>query len=111
MHEFVTRLHPNDRVLLVGDRRQHEAVEAGKPFAQLQEAGMKTVSLDQIVRQKEPELREVVEQLARGEVGAAVKGLESQGRVHEFRGRPERIGRWAAHKHPDRDHNSGPAHG
>jgi len=86
MHEFVTRLHPNDRVLLVGDRRQHEAVEAGKPFAQLQEAGMKTISLDQIVRQKEPELRQVVEQLARGEVGAAVKNLDSQGRVHEFRG-------------------------
>ncbi len=91
MHEFVTRLHPNDRVLLVGDRRQHEAVEAGKPFAQLQEAGMKTVSLDQIVRQKEPELRQVVEQLARGEVGAAVKNLDSQARVHEFRGREERI--------------------
>ena len=91
MHEFVTRLHPNDRVLLVGDRRQHEAVEAGKPFAQLQEAGMKTISLDQIVRQKEPELRQVVEQLARGEVGAAVKNLDSQGRVHEFRGREERM--------------------
>ncbi len=91
MHEFVTRLHPNDRVLLVGDRRQHEAVEAGKPLAQLQEAGMKTISLDQIVRQKEPELRQVVEQLARGEVGAAVKNLDSQGRVHEFRGREERI--------------------
>jgi len=91
MHEFVTRLHPNDRVLLVGDRRQHEAVEAGKPFAQLQEAGMKTISLDQIVRQKEPELRQVVEQLARGEVGAAVKNLDSQGRVHEFRNREERI--------------------
>jgi conjugative relaxase-like TrwC/TraI family protein len=91
MHEFVTRLHPNDRVLLVGDRRQHEAVEAGTPFAQLQQAGMKTISLDQIVRQKEPELRNVVEQLARGEVGAAVKALESQGRVHEFRGRDERI--------------------
>jgi len=91
MHEFVTRLHPNDRVLLVGDRRQHEAVEAGKPFAQLQEAGMKTISLDQIVRQKEPELRQVVEQLARGEVGIAVKNLDSQGRVHEFRSREERI--------------------
>ncbi len=91
MHAFVTRLHPNDRVLLVGDRRQHEAVEAGKPFAQLQEAGMKTVSLDQIVRQKDPELRNVVEQLARGEVGAAVKNLDNQGRVHEFRDREQRI--------------------
>jgi len=91
MHEFLTRLHPNDRVLLVGDKRQHEAVEAGRPFAQLQQAGMRTVLLDQIVRQKDPELRNVVEQLARGEVGAAVKDLDEQGRVHEFRGREERI--------------------
>jgi ATP-dependent exoDNAse (exonuclease V) alpha subunit len=92
MHEFLTRLHPNDRVLLVGDKRQHEAVEAGRPFAQLQQAGMRTVSLDQIVRQKDPELRNVVEQLARGEVGAAVKKLDEQGRVHQFQGREERIG-------------------
>lgn len=91
MHDFVTRLHPSDRVLLVGDRRQHEAVEAGTPFAQLQQAGMKTISLDQIVRQKEPELRHVVEQLARGEVGQAIAALDQQGRVHEFRGREERI--------------------
>ena len=31
MHDFVSRLHPNDRVLLVGDTRQHETVEAGRP--------------------------------------------------------------------------------
>ena len=37
MHEFIDRLHRNDRVLLVGDSHQHEAVEAGRPFAQLQE--------------------------------------------------------------------------
>ena len=91
MHEFLTRLHPHDRVLLVGDKRQHEAVEAGRPFAQLQQAGMKTVSLAQIVRQKDPELRNVVEQLARGEVGAAIKKMDEQGRVHEFKGRDERI--------------------
>jgi ATP-dependent exoDNAse (exonuclease V) alpha subunit len=78
-------------VLLVGDKRQHEAVEAGRPFAQLQQAGMKTVSLDQIVRQKDPDLRNVVEQLARGEVGAAVKKMDEQGRVHEFRDREARI--------------------
>ncbi|MBS1822396.1 MAG: relaxase domain-containing protein [Acidobacteria bacterium] len=91
MHEFVNRLHPNDRVLLVGDRRQHEAVEAGRPFAQLQDAGMKTVKLEEIVRQKNPELKQVVEQLARGEVREAVQGLERQGRVHEIAGREERI--------------------
>ena len=91
MHDFVNRLHPNDRVLLVGDTRQHEAVEAGRPFAQLQEAGMKTVKLDEIVRQRDPELKQVVEQLARGEVGEAIGGLERQGRVHEVKDQAARI--------------------
>ncbi len=91
MHDFVSRLHPNDRVLLVGDTRQHEAVEAGRPFAQLQEAGMKTVKLNEIVRQRDPELKQVVEQLARGEVGEAIGGLERQGRVHEVKDPTARI--------------------
>ena len=65
----------------VGDRRQHEAVEAGRPFAQLQDAGMKTVKLEEIVRQKDPELKQVVEQLARGEVQEAIQNLDRQGRV------------------------------
>jgi conjugative relaxase-like TrwC/TraI family protein len=91
VHEFVNRLHPNDRVLLVGDRRQHEAVEAGRPFAQLQDAGMKTVKLEEIVRQRDPELKEVVEQLARGEVREAIQNLDLQGRVHEIQGHDDRI--------------------
>ena len=91
MHEFVGRLHPNDRVLLVGDTRQHESVEAGRIFAQMQEAGMKTVKLDEIVRQKDPELKQTVEQLARGEIGEAIAGLGRQGRIHEVQGREERI--------------------
>ena len=91
MHEFIERLRPNDRVLLVGDTRQHEAVEAGRPFAQLQEAGMRTAKLDEIVRQRDPELKQAVEQLARGEIGAAVESLGRQGRVYEVKGRDERI--------------------
>jgi len=78
MHEFVSRLHPNDRVLLVGDTRQHESVEAGRIFAQLQDAGMKTVKLEEIVRQRDPELKQTVEQLARGQVGEAIAGLSGR---------------------------------
>src|SRR5207245_5175890 len=70
MNEFLHRLREDDRVLLVGDTRQHEAVEAGRPYQQLQEAGIETARLDEIMRQKEPALREVVEQLARGKVKA-----------------------------------------
>ena len=91
IHEFVSRLHPNDRVLLVGDIRQHESVEAGRIFAQLQDAGMKTVKLDEIVRQRDPELKQTVEQLARGDVRAALAGLERQGRIHEVQGHDERV--------------------
>ena len=91
VHEFVNRLRPNDRVLLVGDRRQHEAIEAGRPFAQLQDAGMKTVKLEEIVRQKDSGLKQVVEQLARGEVREAIQNLDRQGRVHEIQGHDERI--------------------
>ncbi len=91
MHTFVERLKENDRVLFVGDTRQHEAVEAGRPYAQLQEAGMKTAKLDEIIRQKDPALKEVVVQLARGEVREAIGNLNQQGRVHEIGDRQERI--------------------
>jgi conjugative relaxase-like TrwC/TraI family protein len=92
MHTFVERLKENDRVLFVGDVRQHEAVEAGRPYAQLQEAGMRTARLDEIIRQKDPALKEAVGQLARGEVQEAIGNLNSQGRVHEIKDRVERIG-------------------
>jgi conjugative relaxase-like TrwC/TraI family protein len=91
MHTFVERLREKDRVLFVGDTRQHEAVEAGRPYAQLQEAGLKTARLDEIIRQKDPALKEAVEQLARGEVREAIGNLNQQGRVHEIGDRSERI--------------------
>ena len=91
MNELLHRLDGGDRVLLVGDKRQHEAVEAGRPYRQLQEAGMHTARLHEVVRQKEPELKEAVEQLARGDVHGAVANLDQQGRVHEIVVREERL--------------------
>ena len=91
MHEFLHRLKEDDRVLLVGDVRQHQAVEAGRPFEQLQEAGMRTAHLDEIVRQRDPALKHAVEQLARGEVQEALADLQKQGRVHEIADPQERI--------------------
>jgi len=84
MNQFLYGLRENDRVLLVGDVRQHQAVEAGAPYQQLQEAGIRTARLDEIVRQKDPALKEVVEQLSRGQVGLAMEKLEDQGRIHEI---------------------------
>ena len=91
MREFLARLGPNDRVLLIGDTRQHQGVEAGRPFEQLQEAGMRTAKLDEIVRQKDPALKSAVELLATGQVSAALDALQQQGRVKEIPGTEERI--------------------
>lgn len=91
MQDFLERLGPQDRVLLIGDTRQHQGVEAGRPFEQLQEAGMRTASLDQIVRQKDPELKQVVESLARGETAAGIAMLQQQGRVTEIVNPVERV--------------------
>ncbi len=53
---------------------------------------MQTARLDEVIRQKEPELKEAIEQLARGDVHGAVANLDQQGRVHEIVGREERLG-------------------
>ena len=91
MNDFLHRLKENDRVLLVGDTRQHEAVEAGRPYQQLQEAGIATARLDEILRQKDPALRDVVEKLSRGQVKEAMERLDAQGRVHEIVDHDERM--------------------
>lgn len=91
MREFLSRLGQQDRVLLIGDTRQHQGVEAGRPFDQLQEAGMRTARLDEIVRQRDPELKSAVEMLAKGQVSAALESLQQQGRVREIPSAEERI--------------------
>ena len=91
MNEFLHSLKERDRVLLVGDIRQHQAVEAGTPYQQLQEAGIQTARLDEIVRQKDPALKEVVEHLSRGQVREAIEKLDTQGRVHEIPDHKERL--------------------
>jgi ATP-dependent exoDNAse (exonuclease V) alpha subunit len=73
------------------DTRQHQGVEAGRPFEQLREAGMRTAKLDQIVRQKDPELTVAVEMLATGRVSAALDALQKQGRVKQIPDLEERI--------------------
>jgi conjugative relaxase-like TrwC/TraI family protein len=84
MREFLTKIGPQDRILLIGDTRQHQGVEAGKPFEQLVQAGMRTAQLDQIMRQKDPELKAAVERLALGDVAGGIDMLERQGRVKEI---------------------------
>lgn len=91
VREFLCRLAPRDRVLLIGDTRQHQGVEAGRPFEQLQQAGMRTAHLDEIVRQKDPALKSAVKSLAKGDVPGALESLLNQGRIREISDAGERI--------------------
>ena len=65
------------RVVLVGDAKQLDAVDAGKPFAQLQAAGMQTAVMDEIMRQRDPALKEAVEASLKGEIHRAFEKLGS----------------------------------
>jgi len=75
------------RSILLGDRGQTKAIQAGAPFSQLINAGMATAYMTQIVRQKVAKLRRAVE-LAAGGRPAASLSLVNQ--VHAIRSRDVR---------------------
>lgn len=83
IHLFLQQAGQQSRILLVGDPAQHQAVEAGAPFEQLLKAGIRSVRLDKILRQR-TNLKKPVELLSQKEVFAAVTLLESQGRITEI---------------------------
>lgn len=79
--EFLAKLKPADRVVVIGDDRQHSSLGAGRIFRELQDAGMATWSLKSIVRQKKDEYRDIVRQLSRGEIVQALTAMDSQGQI------------------------------
>jgi conjugative relaxase-like TrwC/TraI family protein len=91
MRAFLDKIQPQDRVLVIGDTRQHQGVDAGRPFEQMQDAGMRTSQLDQIMRQKDPELLKAVQHLATGKTVEGVRMLGDQGRITEVKDGNERI--------------------
>jgi ATP-dependent exoDNAse (exonuclease V) alpha subunit len=91
MRSFLGRLGADDRVLVIGDTRQHQGVDAGRPFQQMQEAGMQTSKLDKIMRQKDPELLKAVQHLSSGETVQGIALLAEQGRVTEIPNAQDRI--------------------
>lgn len=80
-----------DRVLLAGDTRQHQRVDAGEPFEQMQQTGMQTSQPDQIMRRKDPELPRVVQHFSMNETATGVSLLQQQGPVTEISDDVQRI--------------------
>ena len=95
LYQFLNTLQKEDRVLLVGDTRQHQSIEAGRIFAALQDAGMTTYHLSQIERQrKNPEYLAIAKELAGGNIAIAVHLLEQAGSITELRTEPNASKHW-----------------
>ena len=74
----LTRIAENTgvaRLALIGDRRQLRAVEAGQPFGLLQDAGMPTARMDEVVRQRDADLKAAVLHMVADEPRMAVEEL------------------------------------
>ncbi|MEO0412183.1 MAG: MobF family relaxase [Pseudomonadota bacterium] len=67
------------RLVLVGDVKQLGSIEAGAAFKQLQDAGMQTAKLAQIVRQNNAHTLQAVEAAVEGDAKKALAALDSGG--------------------------------
>jgi conjugative relaxase-like TrwC/TraI family protein len=74
-----------ERVVFVGDQKQHLAIEAGNPVRQLMADNMAVARLTKIRRQKEPGLLQAVELVAAERIAEAVDLLIEQKRVVEIK--------------------------
>jgi len=72
-----------ERLAFVGDQAQHQNIEAGAPMRQFLSEGMPVALLEDIRRQRDPELREAVK-VARHDGAAAFELLQEQGRITEI---------------------------
>jgi ATP-dependent exoDNAse (exonuclease V) alpha subunit len=76
----------DNRVILVGDPKQHTSVEAGDSFrAMIKYGDLKVSRLQEIQRQKDPVYREAVRELAQGNVLKSFEHFEARGAVVEIK--------------------------
>jgi ATP-dependent exoDNAse (exonuclease V) alpha subunit len=71
-----------ERIILVGDTGQHQAIQAGNPVKQFIDAEMTVARLETIRRQKDPQLQAAVK-AARYMPAQAFDMLQQQGRITE----------------------------
>jgi DNA primase catalytic core len=90
---LLKKLNAGDRVVAIGDDKQHASLGAGRVFKELQDAGMATWYLKENVRQRQEDYRDVVKKLSKGEIVEALVALDQQGRI---RAEPDQRFRYAA---------------
>lgn len=84
----IANRHKAARLVFVGDTRQLGAVDAGKPFALVQEAGISAARMDTNVRARDETVRAVAASAQAGDVSKALqqlggKVIEAEGTVVE----------------------------
>ena len=72
------------KLVMVGDVKQLGSVEAGAGFRQMQEVGVKTLVLDEIVRQKNEFAKGAVYDSIKGDAAAALLKIDKSGEVKEI---------------------------
>ena len=78
------------RGILIGDTKQLSSVESGCPFRLLQRAGIETAYMTEGRRQKDPELKAVIDLAAAGKIAESYQRLEQSGRIEQIAERQER---------------------
>ncbi len=104
VNKLMARMGEQDRLILIGDVRQHESVGAGRAFAQLQEHGIRITHLTEIQRQKDPTLRKVVDLMYQQKVPEALQILKQEGCIVEIKDEAERHKAIARDFATDADH-------
>lgn len=79
------------RVVLIGDRQQTKAIEAGRPFDQLIKAGMDLSRMTEIQRQLDPKLKEAVGLAASGKAAMALERIKDVYEIGNPQARREAI--------------------
>ncbi len=80
-HGFLSRLEPEDRVLIVGDARRRLAIGENALMGTLRESGMPVFSVSGEVRERNARVMEATWRLTEGKTAEAVKTLAETGRV------------------------------
>lgn len=92
------------RVVLMGDTAQTKAIEAGRPFDQLQAGGMQTAHMREIQRQKDPELKIAVELAAEGKAASSLQRIKDVTEIKDHHERRAAVAdAYMALKPEDRD--------
>lgn len=92
MHELcLLAQHNQNRLILVGDTKQHVSIEAGDALRALQKyGGVEVARLTEIHRQRDPAYRKAVALLAKGEAYQAFEQFDQMGAVKVIE-KPENI--------------------